>query len=90
MADPMPTPRLEQVLVPVYMYHRYQTEAVSKSLGGVDYRFAVRGDGQKIFQVVPASVQRPRSWNSTRLRSSCNSTPTETRPGSPATATTSL
>ena len=53
-----PMARLEEVLVPVYLFHRYQTEAVSRSLGGVDYRPAVRGDGQKIVEVVPPEVQR--------------------------------
>jgi len=50
--------RLEEVLVPVYLFHRYQTQAAGKSLGGVDYRAAVRGDGQKIVEVVPAETQR--------------------------------
>jgi len=53
-----PMARLEEVLVPVYLFHRYQTQAVSKSLGGVDYRPAVRGDGQKIVEVVPPEIQR--------------------------------
>jgi len=57
---PLGTPlsRLEEVLVPVYLFHRYQTQAVSKSLGGVDYRIALRGDGQKTVQVVAPDVQR--------------------------------
>ncbi len=50
--------RLEEVLVPVYLFHRYQTQAAGKSIGGVDYRAAVRGDGQKIVEVVPAAAQR--------------------------------
>ena len=39
-----PYAKLTEVLVPVYLFHRYQTEALSKSVGGVDYRFAIRGD----------------------------------------------
>ena len=35
---------LEDVFVPLYLYHRYQTEAAVKSVGGVDYRYAVKGD----------------------------------------------
>ena len=54
--SPMST--LEEVLVPAYMYHRYQTEAVSKSLGGVDYRIAMRGDGQLVFATVAPERQR--------------------------------
>ena len=33
---------LEGVLVPVYFMHRYQVEAVSKIVGGIDYSYAVR------------------------------------------------
>ncbi len=42
----MPMAMLEDVLVPVYFYHRYQLEAVTKLVGGVDYNYALRGDGQ--------------------------------------------
>jgi len=48
---------LEKVLVPIYLYHRYQTEAVSKTLGGLNYRSAARGDGQMTYQVVSAERQ---------------------------------
>jgi Met-zincin/Domain of unknown function (DUF5117) len=37
---------LEQVLVPLYLGHRYQTEAAVKLIGGVNYSYAMRGDGQ--------------------------------------------
>jgi hypothetical protein len=37
---------LERVLVPLYLAHRYQTEAVSKTIGGIFYTYAVRGDGK--------------------------------------------
>ena len=33
----MPMAMLEDVLVPVYLYHRYQVESVVKLIGGVDY-----------------------------------------------------
>jgi hypothetical protein len=42
----MPMAMLEDVLVPVYFYHRYQLEAVTKIIGGLDYTYALRGDGQ--------------------------------------------
>ena len=54
--QPMAT--LENVLVPVYLLHRYQLEAAAKSLGGLYYSYAVRGDGQKITEIVPADQQR--------------------------------
>jgi hypothetical protein len=53
-----PMSRLENVLVPVYLLHRYQTEAASKVLGGLFYTYALRGDGQKVTERVPAAEQR--------------------------------
>ena len=44
----MPMAMLEDVLVPVYFYHRYQLEAVTKLVGGMDYNYALRGDGQLV------------------------------------------
>ncbi len=53
-----PMATLENVLVPVYLAHRYQTEAAVKLLGGVNYTYAVRGDGQPTNEPVPAAFQR--------------------------------
>ena len=53
-----PLARLEEVLVPLYLHHRYQVEATAHTLGGVDYRHAVRGDGQTPVRPVPADRQR--------------------------------
>jgi hypothetical protein len=53
-----PMAMLEEVLVPMYLYHRYQTEAVSKSVGGLNYTYAVRGDGQKPTEIVAPAEQR--------------------------------
>ncbi|MDX5437335.1 MAG: zinc-dependent metalloprotease, partial [Pontibacter sp.] len=39
---------LEDVLVPVYNFHRYQTEATSKLIGGLNYTYATRGDKQVV------------------------------------------
>src|SRR5207247_8099963 len=47
-----PLATLEDVLVAVYMLHRYQVEAASKLVGGMDYTFALRGDGQAPTQIV--------------------------------------
>jgi hypothetical protein len=38
--------QLEDTLAPLYLFHRYQTEAAIKEIGGLDYRYNVRGDGQ--------------------------------------------
>jgi hypothetical protein len=54
--DPMAT--LEDVLVPLYLLHRYQVEAAAKVLGGIDYTFALRGDALTALKPVPAAEQR--------------------------------
>jgi hypothetical protein len=53
-----PMSTLEEVLVPVYMFHRYQLEAATKVIGGLNYSYAVRGDGQTVADIVPADEQR--------------------------------
>ena len=53
-----PLATLEDVLAPIYMYHRYQVEAASKLVGGMDYTFALRGDGEVPAQIVAPSEQR--------------------------------
>lgn len=53
-----PTATLEDVLVPIYLYHRYQVSAVIKMIGGLDYSFNVRGGAQKDPEIVPADQQR--------------------------------
>ncbi|MCH7411740.1 zinc-dependent metalloprotease [Belliella sp. DSM 111904] len=42
-----PEALMEEVLVPLYMMHRYQIEATSKLIGGVDYTYKVKGDNQR-------------------------------------------
>ncbi len=53
-----PLSALEEVLVPLYLHHRYQVEAAAHSLGGVDYSYAVPGDGQAPVSIVSALQQR--------------------------------
>jgi hypothetical protein len=53
-----PMASLEEVLVPLYLHHRYQVEATANTLGGADYSFALRGDGQTPIEVVPGERQR--------------------------------
>ena len=54
----VPMSSLEEVLAPVYLFHRYQLEAASKLVGGLNYTYAVRGDGAPIADIVPAAEQR--------------------------------
>lgn len=58
LAPGRPLSLLHEVLVPVYLYHRYQLEAAAKSIGGVAFTYAVRGDGQPPAAPVPAEAQR--------------------------------
>jgi hypothetical protein len=54
-----PMAELEDTLVPLYLLHRYQTEAAAKEIGGLDYRYALRGDAQLAAKIVdPASQQK--------------------------------
>jgi hypothetical protein len=53
-----PWSTLEDTLVPVYLGHRYQTEAAAKVLGGLSYTYALRGDGQKVTEMVSGPEQR--------------------------------
>jgi hypothetical protein len=53
-----PMATLEDVLVPIYLYHRYQVTAVTKMIGGLNYSFTVRGGGQKDPEIVSGDEQR--------------------------------
>jgi hypothetical protein len=53
-----PLAELEDTLVPLYLLHRYQTEAAAKELGGLDYRYALRGDGQMVTQMIDPAAQQ--------------------------------
>ncbi len=53
-----PLATLEDTLVPLYLLHRYQTEAAAKSIGGLEYRYSLRGDNQPVPAFVPASEQQ--------------------------------
>lgn len=56
MGTPMAT--LEEVLVPMYMFHRYQVEAAAKVVAGQLYTNALRGDGQPVMSTVPVQEQK--------------------------------
>jgi len=53
-----PLATLEDVLVPLYMGHRYQVEAVAKLVGGEDYTFSLRGKGDRNPQIIPVDEQK--------------------------------
>ena len=49
-----PMAQMEEVLVPLYLHHRYQVTAAASVLGGLHYTYAMRGDG--LDPVRPASA----------------------------------
>lgn len=49
---------LEEVLVPLYLHHRYQINATVKMIGGVYYTYNLRGDGQPMPESVGPRLQR--------------------------------
>ncbi|TAD85809.1 MAG: DUF5117 domain-containing protein [Bacteroidetes bacterium] len=52
-----PMAMLEDVLVPVYLFHRYQAEAVVKLIGGTHYTYALRGDKQVVTKPLDKATQ---------------------------------
>uniref|UniRef100_UPI0040486F8F zinc-dependent metalloprotease n=1 Tax=Algoriphagus sp. TaxID=1872435 RepID=UPI0040486F8F len=52
-----PQALLEEVFVPLYLMHRYQLEATSKLVGGLDYTYKIKGDNQPNHQWIPAKSQ---------------------------------
>lgn len=52
--DGAPVSDLRTVLVPIYLYHRYQVEAAAKLVGGLDFTYARKGDGRA--QVAPVAA----------------------------------
>ena len=49
---------LEDRMVPIYLLHRYQMEAVVKLIGGIDYDYAVKGSQKYKVKVVDGTRQR--------------------------------
>lgn len=52
-----PEALMEEVMVPLFLMHRYQLEATSKLVGGLDYTYKVKGDNQKVQSRLDASKQ---------------------------------
>ena len=53
-----PMALMEEVLVPLYLHHRYQIEAAASGLGGQHYIYSIRGDGREPFKRVTGPEQR--------------------------------
>jgi hypothetical protein len=58
IATGAPMATLENVLVPLYLSHRFQVEAASKVIGGYTYDYGVRGANPKPVEMVSDEMQR--------------------------------
>ena len=56
LGEPLAT--MEEVLLPLYLHHRYQVEAAASVLGGQHYVYALRGDGRVPFTRATAAEQQ--------------------------------
>ncbi len=54
--EPMAT--IEEVLVPLYLHHRYQVEAAASTVGGIYFVYSMRGDGRTPVKFADAAEQR--------------------------------
>jgi hypothetical protein len=53
-----PMATIEDVIVPLYLRHRYAAESTATSIAGQDYIYAFRGDGRLPTKWVPAADQK--------------------------------
>jgi len=53
-----PLAKMEEVFLPLYLYHRYQVEAAASVLGGQHYVYAMRGDGREPYRWASAAEQQ--------------------------------
>jgi len=58
IAPGRPLAFLQEVLVPLYLHHRYELDHALKAVGGLDYTYALRGDGQAPARPVDGDRQR--------------------------------
>ncbi len=56
LGEPLAT--MEEVLLPLYLHHRYQVEAAASVLGGQHYVYAMRGDGREPYRRASAPEQQ--------------------------------
>lgn len=58
LAPGRPLDELEQMLVPMYLLHRYQVDATAKLVGGMHYKYFVNGEGEVDYRPVSAADQK--------------------------------
>jgi hypothetical protein len=54
----MPMAMMEEVLVPLYLHHRYATESAASTIAGQNYIYAMRGDGRQPVEWATAAQQK--------------------------------
>lgn len=58
LKDGQPLATLEEILVPLYLSHRYQTEAAATLLGGLYYTYSVKDGTQKLPKIIDTATQQ--------------------------------
>jgi hypothetical protein len=53
-----PVALLHDRFVPLYLFHRFGISATARTLGGMEYTFAVRGDGENATRLIDPARQR--------------------------------
>jgi len=57
LREGMPMSSMEEVLVPMYLFHRYQVDGTSKLIGGLNYSYALRGGDKQVTEMLTSEVQ---------------------------------
>lgn len=52
-----PMATIEEALAPMYLFHRYQVDAASKVVGGLNYTYTLKGDGQLTTRLIEPAMQ---------------------------------
>ncbi|MBP6443668.1 MAG: zinc-dependent metalloprotease [Gemmatimonadales bacterium] len=56
--DGEPIATLQERFVPLYFWHRFAINSLVKTVGGMEYAYAVKGDGQQATRMISADRQR--------------------------------
>lgn len=58
LQDGQPLSDLNAVIVPIYLYHRYQVAAAAKLVGGLEFSYPLKGEAVQRPKAVPVDHQR--------------------------------
>ena len=76
-----PLALIEEVLVPLYLHHRYQVEAAASAVGGINYIYAMRGDGREAGQARGRARSTGRTRRADRVDQAVRAGAADERPG---------